>query len=63
MKSSTEAATFECTLKELKSRIADVQGVREKLIGIEEAVVAVEETLMSNAEKERQRVCNIFQEV
>ena len=63
MKSSTEAATFECTLKELKSRIADVQGAREKVIGFEEGLTAVEEAVKGKLAIERQSVCAIFEEV
>ena len=60
---TAEVASFEDIQKQFKSRIADAQDAREKIIGVEEAVAVVEQTLTRNAEKERQRVCEIFREV
>ena len=47
----------------LKTRIVDAQNVRKKIVDVEEAVTAIEENLMSNAERERLRICAIFEEV
>ena len=46
-----------------KTRIVDAQNVRKKIVDVEEAVTAIEENLMSNAERERVRINDVFQEV